>query len=174
MGGILKVILLCTFIFSACSSVENKEDEFYTTFQYAHWEVVPLIKPYVLYGNSPVFENGMWLFFKDIDSPKYFLETISDVKYVSVADSVICLWAGVIGPVDSSTPKVVSIGNYMYYTAWFVLDVRKKIEKGFPTEEQFKQYLEVNCYPPPHWLEIDSLSKQLDKEGTHFPWWPNK
>ena len=54
------------------------------------------------------------------------------------------------------------------------MDVKRKIEKGFPTEEQFKEYLEVNCYPPPHWLEIDSLSKELDKEGTHFPWWPNK
>jgi hypothetical protein len=169
MGNRHKVVFLCYCIFSACRSDEKKEDEFYTTFQESHWEIVPLIKPYAVWGNSPVFQNGIWILgSKD----KSIRPDIQDVKYVSVADSVICLLTGVVGPIDTTVKKMARIGADMYYTAWFVVDVKKKKEIGFPSEAQFNKYLELNEYQPPHWLKLDSLSKELDKKGTRFPWWP--
>ena len=168
MGNRGKVILFCSYFLSACSNNKQQQDEFYCIFQNAHWDIVPLIKPYAVWGNSPFYENGMWVMGR-ADFP---FESIQDVKYVSVRDSIIYVLTGVVGTVDSAVPKTARIGNYMHYTAWFVVDLKRNIEKEFSSEAQFKEYLDSNGYQSPHWLEIDSLSKELDMPGTQFPWWP--
>ena len=160
----VSITLLLLILFYGCQnrskSSENMQDEFYSVSGGWDWVRVPLLKPYVVKRANPKI-NMVW----DIE----FIHSFGtyNVKRVDVQDSVIYILSGNIGNNNDST--IVNTENVP--TAWFVIDVRSNIEKGFDNEEEFRAYLRTHNYPNPKWHDIDSLSESFGALGT-VPWAP--
>ena len=156
------VIVLCIFLFS-CGRTESKHDQdnFYNNFGGADWIRIPLLKPYEVQKTDPEIASNSWVI--QFQSP--LLSSTYNVKQVSVQDSVIYIISGKIDEKNDST----ILRNRNLPTAWYILDTKKKIEEGFSNEAEFKSYIQKNSYPTPNWLDIDSLSESVGKDGT-LPW----
>jgi len=138
------------------------EDEFYTVTGGWDYIRVPLIKPYEVKKVDPKVETNGW-------GIKLYsnLFQVDRAKRVDVRDSVIYVISGEVNEIKDLT----AIGTRNVSTAWFIIDVRTKTEKGFSSEEEFKAYIKENNYQAPHWHDIDSLSEELGKKGK-VPWIP--
>jgi len=134
---------------------EKRQEGFYNIKGGWDWISVPLLKPYEVKKIDPEIESSQWaVTFERIPGA-------TNVKSVTVDDSIIYLLCG-----DST------LFDYQYVkAAWFVIDTKKQIEKGFANELEFRKYLQENKYPTPNWNNIDSLSEALS-EGNQVPWIP--
>jgi hypothetical protein len=142
-------------------SRKNDQDTFYTVTGGWDWVRVPLLKPYEVKKADPEIETNDW----GIE----FINSFGtyNVKRVDVKDSIVFILSGKVDNKNDST--IVNSQNVP--TAWFVIDTKRKTEKGFASEEAFKSYIKDNNYPRPRWHDIDSLSKAL-ANGSKVPWMP--
>lgn len=158
------LIFLLLFLFG-CNSLSSskREDTFYSTFGgMGHWIRLPFIKPYEAKIVNPDMEESSWSIY-----PTKSLFIIGNIEYIDVQDSVIYILAGQVGRNKDST----AIGTRNVPTAWFAIDVRSGVEKGFESDVEFYQYLSTKQYKRPHWLQIDSLVNEIGK-GKPLPWLP--
>lgn len=139
----------------------NERNEFYTTTGGWDWIRVPLLSPYEVNKVDSKIKTNNW-------SVKFFnsLGTYN-VKRVDVKDSIIYILSGKINEENDST--LVNLRNVS--TGWYIIDAKKRIEKSFSSEGDFKAYVSEKHYPVPQWHDIDSLSKALG-EGGEVPWMP--
>lgn len=142
---------------------EKEVDKFYTETGGWDWIRVPLIKPYEAKKIDPKLETNGW----GIKLQSKLFQ-IDKVKKIDVQDSVIFILSGKI---DNGIDDITAIGTLNVPTAWFVIDVKAKTEKGFSSASEFDKYLQSNNYPKPHWQDIDSISKMLGNRGQ-VPWIP--
>lgn len=136
---------------NGCHAVDDNEeqDSFYNR---DNWGLIrmPLIKPYVVETAESKSESTWGI--KFVHSFGTY-----NIKRVAVQDSIVFLRSGKVDERDDST--LVNSENVS--KAWFVINTRNQVEKGFDNELAFKNYIKENNYPLPHWYSIDSLSKSL-------------
>ena len=156
----LLLIVLCG-CWNTSNKDQKKQDEFYTVTGGWDWIRVPLLKPYEAKKVDPEIETNTWII---VLGDKVTLDNIGNIKKISVVDSTIFVLSG--GDGDSTY-----FGGKKVPIALHLLDTKQKTEKGFVSEEEFKEYISKNNYPQPHWLNIDSLSEALGN-GSKVPWIP--
>ena len=164
-----KIIVLCLFliVFSGCwesdNTVQQKSgNDFYTATGGWDFARVPLIKPYVVKKLiDPKIPKHPWC----IEFTSRNLSGPYNVKKVDVRDSIIYILAGKVDEKNDST----LVGARNVPTGWFVIDTKKKTEKGFINEEEFYEYINSNNYSLPKWFDVDSLSNAFIR-GKKLPW----
>ena len=159
-----KMILLCLVLLLGCNYKYNskqEKDTFYSEIGGFDWIRIPLLKPYAAEKIDPEIETHSWIIKFQSDK----LYNTYNVKRVAVEDSIVYVLSGTVDEKKDTT----IIGTRNVPTAWFVMDVRKKTERGFENEKEFSVYLKENDYPLPHWYGIDSLSNELGR-GKELPW----
>lgn len=163
-----KVILPVLVLLASCSLPGTGSDrhieDFYARAGGWDWKRLPLLDPYEIRLIDPEIERNSWLFEFKATS----LLGTQQVKKVAVADSIIYLRCGSINALDGDT---TDIGTRRSGSAWFVIDVAKKTEVGFPEEAEYLAYLESHRYPQPRWLDLDSLHETFGK-NKKLPWQP--
>jgi hypothetical protein len=139
---------------------KNDQDEFYNVTGGWDWVRVPLIKPYEVKKVDPEIKTNSWtiVLFDTLAN----LSNIENVKKVGVVDSTIFVLSG--GDKDSTY-----FGGIKVAVAFHILNVKKKIERGFTSELEFNAYIDDNNYSIPSWYDIDSLSEALGNKGN-LPW----
>ncbi|MDJ1467910.1 hypothetical protein QNI19_29135 [Cytophagaceae bacterium DM2B3-1] len=157
------LIVVCGCWNTSKQNKEKKQDDFYTTTGGWDWIRVPLLKPYDVRKTDPEIEANSWTI-------KFYTSLGTyNVKQVDVKDSIIFVLSGKVDEKNDSDSTLVNLINVP--TGWYIIDTRKKIEKGFPSKEEFEMYIKENHYPIPQWHNIDSLSNALS-QGAQVPWQP--
>ncbi|RYE57186.1 MAG: hypothetical protein EOP48_06350 [Sphingobacteriales bacterium] len=159
---------LISVLFQACLGDNAKkrqtvqEDEFYTEAGGWDWVRIPLIKPYQATTVISTNEKSIW----NIDFKKG-LGTYN-VRKIGVEDSTIYILSGRL---DDTENILTLLNNNNVPTAWYIIDTRSKVEKGFASEKEFDKYLISQGYKYPKWYDIDSLCEALG-DGGEVPWIP--
>jgi hypothetical protein len=152
-----QVLLTCIpVLLCGCNAPNEEQDDFYNR---DNWGLIrmPLIKPYVAVTGDDG-PNRRWTI-----GPVHLFATYN-IKRVAVQDSIVFLRSGKVDERNDST----IINTINVSKAWFVIDARNQVEKGFDNENEFKQYVEKNNYPLPHWYNLDSLAELLGSKS--LPW----
>ena len=133
----------------------------------------PLIKPMeVVYVNS-------W--YLDLPSRYILLDAVpnTEVLTYNVYDSfhglenfaienriIMINSSGIDKKIDMHTPTP---GNYYY---WFVIDLNQEISKGFYTEAEFLEYIQMLGISAPNWQTPDEAYEQFKRTGC-LKWIPD-
>jgi hypothetical protein len=163
----MKILWPLLLLLAACSGgglTGHQKKDFYANAGGWDWKRLPLLEPYEIRLIDPEVKPNSWLF----EFKATALLGTHHVKKVAVEDSIIYLRCGSITEFDRDT---TNIGTRSSATAWFVIDVRKRTEEGFPEDAAFQAYLEEHHYPQPRWLEVDSLSETFGN-NKKLPWQP--
>jgi hypothetical protein len=134
---------------------ESNRDDFYTNRGGWDYARLPLVQPYEAMNTAPQ-DVGEWniTFHTELKN-----NAATNVKSVSIIDSVIFIQCG-----DSTLFK------YQYVkSAWYIIGLKKKIEKGFLNEDELKTYISQNNLPTPKWYTMDSLA-QIFSNDRKLPW----
>jgi hypothetical protein len=171
LGLVILLSISCTITFPRFPSLRQHADPFYNyDDSMAPGSRFPLINPIEVTRKNPsspwVLELANYLW---VDLPNsqevYAYSHVEELGKFSVRDDVIMAYSSYV---DRQADAYIQ--NSYYH--WFVTVPDKNITKGFPTEDEFDQYIQTLGIQNPEWQTPDEAFDKYFQTGC-LDWIPD-